>query len=804
MSNQLSITIDNPGREAGTPLLQLREPVIFPYSLTPAMVDGEMNAEALKLAMRRDRMVAVFPDLPSEDELIAHELQQEFPTFEFDGRKRLTRGVLARVVKTLNFPDGTTRILLRGIRRIQFGSIAYQSGVACVRTENPPQLNLPPLEVEGAVKAVVQLFSEFASLPPGLPEELRVAAVNMDSPERLADLLADNLNLDYTEKLVVLAADSVEERLHFLVMLLNRDIEVAKIGMKIQNDVHEAMSQSQREYFLREQLRSIQQELGEEFRNPDLMEVEKRLQSKELPERVLDVVRKELARLEIIPQAAPEYHIAFNYITWLLDVPWLELSEDRLDVAEAARVLDEDHYGLKDVKERILEFLSVLQLKKDRKSPILCLVGPPGVGKTSLGQSIARAMNRKFIRIALGGVRDEAEIRGHRRTYVGALPGRIIQGMKRVGTANPVFMLDEIDKLASDVRGDPASALLEVLDPAQNTAFNDHYLELDFDLSKVFFVTTANLLDTIPTPLQDRMEIIRLPGYTSFEKREIARRYLVPRQLLENGLTAKQVRFHLAGVDELIDFYTREAGVRQLERTIAQVCRKLARRVVEKAIAPDEVVKVTPKLIQELLGPRLFLRDEAERLPEIGCATGMAWTSVGGTILPVEVVAVPGKGDLKLTGSLGKVMQESAEAAFTFVRSRAADWNIPAERFEKWNFHIHVPDGATPKDGPSAGITLGTALLSYLTDRPVKPRLSMTGEITLRGKVTAVGGIREKVIAAMRAGIREIVMPEENRKDTDDLPDEVKKHLEFTFVTRFEEVAAKALLPAAKTGEERA
>ena len=449
-----------------------------------------------------------------------------------------------------------------------------------------------------------------------------------------------------------------------------------------------------------------------------------------------------MARLEVIPQAAPEYHISYTYITWLLDVPWLKFTEDRLDCLEAAKVLDADHYGLEDVKERILEFLAVLQLRKndDRKAPILCLVGPPGVGKTSLGQSIARAMNRNFVRVSLGGVRDEAEIRGHRRTYVGAMPGRIVQNLKKAGTANPVFMLDEIDKLANDFRGDPASALLEVLDPAQNYAFNDHYLEVDCDLSKVFFIATANLLDTIPGPLRDRMEIIRLPGYTSFEKREIARRYLVPRQLKASGLTAKQVRFHLSGVDELIDYYTREAGVRDLERTVGQVLRKIARRIVEGKIEAGAPVSVTPKLVQELLGPRKFLLDEAENAGP-GYATGMAWTSCGGVILPIEVIAIPGgKGALKLTGSLGKVMQESAETAFSLIRAHAAEWKIEPAYFNEHDFHIHVPDGATPKDGPSAGITLTLALISLLTGRSLIPRLSMTGEITLRGRVTAVGG----------------------------------------------------------------
>ena len=804
MSNQLSLTIDNSGRDVGFPLLALREPVVFPYSLTPALIDGEMNAEALKLAMRRDRMVAIFSELPGEEELANRDYPCEFETFECCGRRLCVNGILARVVKVLNFPDGTTRVLLRGVRRTRFTALAYSGGVACARTEALPDGAEDQLELEGAVKAATRMFQEYAGMQPNLPDELKVAVVNTEAPERLADLLADNLNFDYVEKLLVLTCISVLERFRLLITLLNREIEVTRVGLKIQSDVHQAMSQSQREYFLREQLRTIQQELGEECRNPDIVEIEKRLAEKKLPERVSEVVSKELARLEIIPQAAPEYHIAYTYICWLLDVPWLECSEDRLDVEQAAKVLDADHYGLEDVKERILEFLAVLQLKPDRKAPILCLVGPPGVGKTSLGQSIARALNRKFIRVALGGVRDEAELRGHSRTYVGALPGRIIQGMKKAGVANPVFMLDEIDKLANDVRGDPASALLEVLDPEQNVAFNDHYLELDYDLSRVFFLATANLLDTIPAPLRDRMEIIRLPGYTAFEKREIARRYLVPRQIRENGLKARQIRFNLSAINEMIDHYTREAGVRELERTAAQVCRKIARRIVEGKLDGKTVISVNAALVRELLGPRTYLMDEAESRPEVGTATGMAWTSCGGTILPVEVLSVPGKGDLKLTGSLGKVMQESAEAAFSFVRSRAKDWKIAPETFTQYNFHIHVPDGATPKDGPSAGITLGIALLSLLTGRAVRPYLAMTGEITLRGKITAVGGIREKVIAALRAGIRQVILPEENRKDTEELPEEVRQKLEFFFVSRFEAAAKLALLPAESDGEHRA
>ncbi len=791
--------------ERTAPFFDLREPVVYPYSLTPLSVEGEANLAALRAAMAGERLLALFPELPDEAELERLPMQLTLKLFTFQEKRRSGAGVLVRVVKELNFPDGSIRILVRGIRRIFCSNLSSAAGGATVArfVSVPDGGDGRNPEIRARVKGAGALFQELSGLLPGVSEELQVAALNAGSPGRFCDLVADALNFGYAEKVLLLALSDLRTRLELLNILMNREVECAKLGAEIQNEVRQAMGQQQREFFLREQLRAIQQQLDEDTRNPDIVELEERVRSAELPPKVLEVIRKELARLEVIPQAAPEYHIAYTYLNWLLDVPWLKFTDDRLNCAEACRVLEADHYGLKDVKERILEFLAVLQLKAsdDRKAPILCLVGPPGVGKTSLGQSIARSMNRNFVRISLGGVRDEAEIRGHRRTYVGAMPGRIVQSLKKAGSGNPVFMLDEIDKLANDFRGDPASALLEVLDPAQNNTFNDHYLELDCDLSRVFFIATANLLDTIPGPLRDRMEIIRLPGYTSFEKREIARRYLVPRQLRENGLSPKQVRFRMTAVDELIDHYTREAGVRELERMIGQGCRRIARRIVEGKTGFDEVTSVDAKLIRELLGPRKYLLDEAEDRTGPGCATGMAWTSCGGVILPVEVIAVPGgKGGLKLTGSLGKVMQESAETAFSLVRSRASAWKVEPEFFNSHDFHIHVPDGATPKDGPSAGVTLTLALISLLTGKPLRPRLAMTGEITLRGRVTAVGGIREKVIAALRAGIRTVILPEENRKDTLEIPEEVRNKLEFHFVHDFEQ-AMKIAFPPLKSGE---
>ena len=785
--DNLSVTVAGDGFEQSAPMLILQDPVLFPYSLTQISIHRESDMEILEQAQRKDRLMAVYHEVTGDDSDDILSL----PRFHCGSEtEALQTGVLAKIVKVVHLPDGGLRVLVRSLKRIRHlqncqigecrGSV-YEARIS-------DSAVIPHDEAAGTARALQQMLAE---LP--VPEEFRMAAANQGNLERLTELLADNYHFSHTEKLLLQHERSVRQRAAMLLEWLNREIEVNRLGSKIQGEVHEAMSQPQREYFLREQLRAIRRELGEEFGNPDIAMIEEKLQNKRLPAKVEAMVRKELSRLELIPQAAPEYHIAYTYIQWLLDVPWTEESMDTLNLNHAAKILDEDHYGLQEVKDRILEFLAVLQLKPDRKSPILCLAGPPGVGKTSLGQSIARAMNRKFIRAALGGVHDESEIRGHRRTYVGALPGRIIQGMKRAGTVNPVFLLDEIDKLSHDVKGDPASALLEVLDPEQNTAFQDHYLEADYDLSRVFFLTTANMLETIPGPLRDRMEIVELPGYTAIEKREIAKRHLVPRQLEQCGLSAKRITVRLSAINELINYYTREAGVRQLERTVGQLCRKVARKIVSGEIPPDSKVSVNAEMVRELLGPRKFLMDEAEKTPQVGCATGMAWTSCGGTVLPVEVISTLGKGELKLTGSLGKVMQESANAAFSYIRSQAEKWGIPQTRFEESNFHIHVPDGATPKDGPSAGVTLATALLSHLTGRAVKPRLAMTGEINLRGRITAVGGIREKVIGALRAGINTVLLPEANRKDTEDLPDEVKNQMTIHFIDKFDDAAKLAL-----------
>lgn len=765
------------------PILTLQAMLVFPYTLTPMVIDGEEKVKMIKKSTGDNRLVAIFPEVPPEEQISKESIEFKAATVVHRGKVITRMGVIARIVKMLNFPDGTVRVLVRGLKRIIYVKPYVDADdTDCVIYKDFKSKADDSLESAAMLKNAINQFQKIISFSPNFPEELKIAILNLDDNVRLVDLIADTLNIDFIEKLSILTHETLHERLQTLMILLNREVEVLHLGSEIQSQVHNALSKSQREFFLREQLKTIRHELGEDNKTPDILAIEKKLETLKLPELVAETVRKELERLMVIPQASPEYHVAFNYIDWLVSVPWIVYSKDRLDVNEASKILEHDHYGLEDVKERILEFIAVLQLKKDRKAPILCFVGPPGVGKTSLGQSIARAMERKFIRMSLGGVRDEAEIRGHRRTYVGALPGRIIQGLKRAGTANPVFMLDEIDKLGNDYRGDPASALLEVLDPAQNKAFNDHYLEIDCDLSSVLFIATANITDTIPPALRDRMEIIRLPGYTSFEKKQIAKQYLVPRQLKENGLKARQVLFRMTAVDEIIDYYTREAGVRDLERTIGKVCRKIATKIVRNNLTETKRIDVTPKHIQEYLGSRLFILDEVKKYSDIGVATGMAWTSVGGTILPVETTMMPGKGGLKLTGSLGNVMKESAEAAFSFVRSHGEKLKLDQRIFENHDFHIHVPDGATPKDGPSAGITIAVSLVSLLTNRMVKSNLAMTGEITLRGKVTAVGGIKEKVIAALRSGVKTIVMPLENKKDLEDIPDKVKAKLKFEFV----------------------
>ncbi len=764
-------------------LLPLKDIIIFPYTLSPLVIEGEQIIKMLETVVAGERIVAVFPEVPVPKAKQIELTEPVISTFEIDGKSLCTMGVLARIVKMLKFPDGTVRILVRGLKRIRFIKKINEVPPFTVEIQDVIENKRDNIEITAMVRNAVKQFQEIISTSPFYPEELRVAILNIDDSARLTDLMADTLHISFTEKLNILAIPTLHARLQLLTILLNRELEVLHVGSKIQSQVSSALGKSQREYFLREQLRTIKKELGEESKNPDIAAIEEKLSKIKLPEKVAATIKKEMERLAMIPQASPEYNVAYTYVDWLINLPWNIYTEDRIDIKESSGILDADHYDLKDVKERILDFLAVLQLKKDRKSPILCFVGPPGVGKTSLGQSIAKAMNRKFVRMSLGGIKDEAEIRGHRRTYVGALPGRIIQGLKRAQSSNPLFMLDEIDKIGNDFRGDPASALLEVLDPQQNSAFNDHYVEIDFDLSSVMFIATANITDTIPHALLDRMEILRLPGYTIMEKKQIATRFLVPKQLKENGLESKQAKISAPALEAIISRYTREAGVRNLERAIGTVFRKIARKIVEKETPSEKETNVKPEDLGKFLGPQKFFMDEIEKKDVVGTATGMAWTSAGGSVLAVDVTSMPGKGNLKLTGSLGDIMKESAEAAFSFIKSHHEALKIDSKVFEKNDFHIHIPDGATPKDGPSAGITIATALISLLTNRPAKRRTAMTGEITLRGKITPVGGIKEKVIAALVSGIRTIIMPDKNEKDLEDIPDEVRKNVKFIFVS---------------------
>ena len=785
------ISVDG-GLENSAFLIRAREPVVFPFSLSTVTVEKAEDIAALAGAMDHERIVAIFNEVPTRKEMELLQIQGVFPHFNDRDTKRCSVGSLVRIIKILNMPDGSCKLAVRGLKRIVGVSLLTTADdVPMVRYKVMNETGIGDgVKLAGRLKALQRMYSELSMIRRELPEELLLDFSVPCAPARGADQITDAVNLSYAEKLLLLVTSDVDKRMETLSILLNRELETVRMGMQLQAEVQESVGASQREFFLREQLRVIKQELGEISSNSDVVELTGRLENSNLPDNVRSAVKKELERLELLPQSAPEYHISYNYISTILDIPWLVFSEDQLDCRKAAGILDADHFGLEDVKKRILEFLAVMQRRHEQKdvcrAPILCLVGPPGVGKTSIGRSIARAMHREFIRVSFGGVRDEAEIRGHRRTYIGAMPGRIVQNLKRVGTANPVFMLDEVDKLAHDFRGDPASALLEVLDPEQNNSFNDNFVELPLDLSKVFFIATANVLEDIPGPLRDRMEVIRISGYTALEKREIAKQYLIPRQLKENGLENCRISFPAAVINEIIEGYTMEAGVRELDRVIARVCRRIATRFIAGQWDENETLKLDVKKVNELLGSRKFLADRTAK-PQPGCATGMAWTSVGGVILPVETLALPGgKGNLKLTGSLGKVMMESAETAFSYIRSHAPE-NIKPEFFTEHDFHIHVPDGATPKDGPSAGITISLALMSLLLNRPLIPRLAMTGEITLQGKVTAIGGVREKLVGAIRAGVKDVLVPKENEKDVTELPENIRKALKIHFISDFDE-----------------
>ena len=760
------------------PVLPIKGTVLFPETIIPILVGKEGSLELVKEAYSGDGIIGI----------CALRNQNAEPIEEKD---IYTFGTRAKIIKTVNLPDGNMNVILRGLSRIQLIEFVTKNPYFKARVVEAAETDLQDDEIQAMEENLKNQAIRAIKLIPTIPDEISVMISSIDRPGYLADLIASNLNVSVAEKQEILEALSIQERLQKVTLLVNQKIEILELGNKIQSQVKGEIDKTQREYYLREQLKAIQRELGDkDEKTAESEELKERLDKKALPEEVRKVVEKELDRLSKIPPQAAEYIVSRTYVDWILELPWMEGTQDNLDISEASTVLEEDHYDLEKVKKRILEYLAVRKLKADMKGPILCFVGPPGVGKTSLGKSIARAMGRKFVRMSLGGIRDEAEIRGHRRTYVGALPGRIIQGIKKAQSNNPIFMLDEIDKLGMDFRGDPSSALLEVLDPEQNFSFSDHYLEVPFDLSKVMFIATANILEPIPPALKDRMEVLELPGYTEEEKIHISNKFLIPKQIDEHGLNDTQIKIKEDALQEIITSYTREAGVRNVEREIATICRRLAREVVEGRTEPAVVSK---REIPKYLGAIKFFSEIAERTTEPGVAIGLAWTPVGGDIIFVEAAKMKGKNNLTLTGKLGEVMKESAQAALGFIRSNAAELGIDEDIFEKLDIHIHVPAGAIPKDGPSAGVTLLTALASLLTGVTVNPKIAMTGEITLRGSVMPVGGIKEKVLAALRAGIRETILPEKNKKDLEDIPDHVKEQMTFHFVSAMSEVLQLSL-----------
>ncbi len=760
-------------------VLPLRDLVIFPRMVSPIFVGREASLLAVQEAQKKEQTVIG--------------LTQRDPDVEEPGIEDfLPIGVEMAVGRLLNMPDGSYSALVQGRRRVEIVEFTRTKPYlkARVRVINEPQT--ADRNTQALMRSALDLFDRCVQLDRSIPEEAHLFALNISEPGWLSDMIATSLSLNYEAKLRLLLTLDPKARLGQLNTLLAQEVDVLELEDEIHSRVQNEVDKSQREFYLREQMKQIQTELGEgDVFSRDVVDLKKKIDSANLPEEPKKVVMKEMERLNQMPPMAPEVGIIRTYIDWIVDLPWSNASPDNLDVKNAAKILERDHYGLKKAKERILEYIAVRSLKpKKERQPILCFYGPPGVGKTSLGRSIADALGRKFVRVSLGGVRDEAEIRGHRRTYIGALPGRIIQTMKRAGTANPLFMLDEIDKLYSDFRGDPASAMLEVLDPEQNYAFSDHYLEMPFDLSKVMFVTTANSLSTIPAPLLDRMEIIEFPGYIEEEKLEIANRYLVPRQLEENGIESLGVKFEEDAIRRIVREYTYEAGVRSLEREIGRVSRKVARMKAEGKKYPTSIVA---EGIDKLLGPQQVFPSEAERNDEVGVATSLAWTENGGEIMAVEVAVLEGKGSMQMTGQMGEVMQESGQAALTYIKSRAAALKIDMDAFERLDIHIHMPEGGIPKDGPSAGITMATAIISALTGRSVFKHVGMTGEITLRGRVLPIGGVREKVLAAHRAGLKTVLLPEKNLKDLIDLPKTAKAELKIVPIKHMDDVLDIAL-----------
>jgi ATP-dependent Lon protease len=763
------------------PLLPIRDIVIFPYMILPLFVGRDMSIKAIDDALAGDRMI-----------LLAAQKDVNTENPEPDDLYKV--GTAGMIMRMLKLPDGRVKILVQGIAKAKIVKYSQTEPYYQVDIEKIEESELPKmtLEIEALMRNVKEQLEKMSSYGKMMLPDIMVIVENIDDPGKLADLVASNLGLKVEIAQEVLEITDSVERLTRVNEIISKELDVLSMQQKIQADARGEIDKSQREYFLREQMKAIQKELGEvDEKAEEMNDLRQKMEEAKMPEKVLAEVEKQLKRLERMHPDAAESGVIRTYIETLCEIPWSRTTEDNLDIKSARKVLDEDHYDLEKVKERILEYLSVRKLKDKLKGPILCFVGPPGVGKTSLGKSIARSLGREFFRMSLGGVRDEAEIRGHRRTYVGAMPGRVIQGIRQCGTNNPVFMLDEVDKVGADFRGDPSAALLEVLDPEQNFAFVDHYLGVPYDLSNVMFITTANLVDPIIPALRDRMEVIHLAGYTEEEKSGIARNYLIPRQMEENGITDKNIKISDKTLMQVISQYTRESGLRNLEREIGNICRKVARKVAEGRKA---IVNVTPQTISKYLGPARFLPEEEREKDEVGVSTGLAWTESGGDILYIEATTMKGKGSLTLTGHLGDVMKESAQAALSYVRSRAAQLGIKDDVFSKTDLHIHVPAGAIPKDGPSAGVTMATAITSALTGRPVSKDVAMTGEVTLRGRVLPIGGLKEKTLAARRAGIKKVIIPKRNAKDLEDLPKIVTNSIEFVTAENMDEVLEAALV----------
>jgi ATP-dependent Lon protease len=768
------------GGSVRLPLLPLRDIIVFPQMVVPLFVGRQKSIKALEEAMANKKLVFL---ATQKDAKVNDPIEEDiYPV-----------GTIGNVVQLLRLPDGTVKVLVEGKKRGRIVAHLSQADLFWVEVEEIEEVYDRATEIDALVRSINSTFESYVRLNKKIPPEMIMSVAAIDDPARLADTIIAHLGIKLEDKQVLLETFNPAERLEKVLGYMRSEIEILEVERRIRNRVKKQMEKTQKEYYLNEQMRAIQKELGEkdEFKN-EIQELEEKIRQKKMSQEARDKVEKELKKLKMMSPMSAEATVVRNYIDWLLSLPWYEYTEDKLDIQEAEKILEEDHYGLEKVKERILEYLAVQSLVGHLRGPILCFVGPPGVGKTSLGKSIARATGRKFVRVSLGGVRDEAEIRGHRRTYIGAMPGKIVQGMKKAGSGNPVFLLDEVDKMSTDFRGDPSAALMEVLDPEQNTSFNDHYLDVDYDLSKILFICTANTLERIPRPLQDRMEIIRIAGYTEWEKLHIAKKYLLKKQREANGLSEHNLDCPDSVLSSVIRLYTREAGVRSLEREIGTLCRKVAVEVVKKDRRAH--LRLTTKSLAKYLGPARYRISKAEKEDKVGVVTGLAWTDMGGELLATEVTVMPGKGKLTITGKIGDVMQESAQAALSYVRSRAGELGLEKDFYQKVDIHIHIPEGAIPKDGPSAGVTMVTALVSALAKLPVRHDTAMTGEITLRGRVLPIGGLKEKILAAHRGGITRVLVPLENKKDLQEVPVAILKSVQVETVEHMDEVLRKALV----------